>query len=94
MVSRVKKFNRPPPVKFPSLGLFVKYGADATTVEAQAQMMLREKLQGHLPVPEVFGWAQNGGQNFIYMALVEVQTLMDRWSGLNGDEKQAILETW
>ena len=39
-------------------------------------MMLREKLQGHLPVPEVFGWAQNGGQNFIYMALVEGQALM------------------
>lgn len=73
-------FNHPPPVRFPSLGLFVKYGADATIIEAQAQIMLCEKLQGHLPVPEVVGWAQNGGQNFIYMALVEGQTLMDRWS--------------
>ncbi|KAI1991107.1 hypothetical protein LOZ51_004639 [Ophidiomyces ophidiicola] len=55
----------------PSLGLFVKYGADVTIVEAQTQMMVREKLQGQVPVPEVFGWAENGGQRFIYMSLVE-----------------------
>lgn len=76
MVSRVKKFNRPPPVRFPSLGLFVKYGVDATITEAQVQMMLYKRLQGRLPVPEVFGWAQDRGQNFIYMALVEGHALM------------------
>lgn len=76
MVSRVKKFNRPPPVRFPSLGLFVKYGADPTTTEAQVQMMLHKTLQVRLPVPEVFGRAQDRGQNFIYMALLEGQALM------------------
>lgn len=85
-------FNHPPPVRFPSLGMFVKYGADAIIVEAQTQMMLREKLQGRLPVPQVFGWTEDEGQTFIYMALVEGQTLMDRWSDLSGDEKQAICE--
>lgn len=85
-------FNRPPPVRFPSLGMFVKYGADASIVEAQTQIMLREKLEGRLPVPEVFGWTEDGAQTFIYMALVEGQTLMDRWSDLSGREKQAICE--
>ncbi|KAJ6001357.1 hypothetical protein N7522_006584 [Penicillium canescens] len=33
------RFNRPPPVKFPSLGLIVKYGADATVTEAKTQNM-------------------------------------------------------
>ena len=104
-----KKFNRPYPVRFPSLGLFVhipillgrsprvqrhwlRRQANPTIVEAQTQIMLCEKLQDHLPVLEVFGCAENGDQVFIYMALVEGETLMDRWSGLNGDEKQAICE--
>ena len=61
MVSRVKKFNRPPPVRFPSLGLFVKYGVDATITEALVQMMLYKRLQGRLPVPEVFGLGPGSG---------------------------------
>lgn len=42
----VTTFNRPYPVKFPSLmiGLLVKYGADVTVVEALIQMVLCEKF--------------------------------------------------
>ena len=50
---RATLFNRPLPVKLESLGLFVKYGADVGPVEAQTQVMVREKLQGRVPVPEV-----------------------------------------
>ncbi|KAI1949003.1 hypothetical protein LOZ12_002726 [Ophidiomyces ophidiicola] len=87
---RTASFNRPPPVMISSLGLFVKYGADVTIVEAQTQMMVREKLQGQVPVPEVFGWAEDGGQRFIYMSLVEGETLQERWSDMSNNERRAI----
>lgn len=85
-------FNRSPPVKIRSLGLFVKYGADVTITEAETQIMLQERFQGHLPVPEVFGWAEDGGQTFVYMALIEGETLMARWGSLDDNEKQAIFK--
>ncbi|KAI1905945.1 hypothetical protein LOZ12_006396 [Ophidiomyces ophidiicola] len=83
-------FNRPQPLRIPSLGLFVKYGADVTIVEAQTQIMVREKLQGRVPVPEVFGWAEDGGQRFIYMSLIEGETLQERWRDMNDHERWTI----
>lgn len=85
-------FNRPPPVKIPPLGLVVKYGADVTVIEAQTQMKIREQLQGQVPTPEIFGWSEDGGQVFIYMSLVEGETLEERWSGMNEAERQAVCE--
>jgi hypothetical protein len=83
-------FNRPLPVKIPSLGLVVKYGADVTVTEAQTQMEIREQLQGHVPTPEIFGWSEDGGQVFVFMSLVEGETLEERWSSMNEVERQAI----
>lgn len=85
-------FNRSPPVEIRSLGLFVKYGADVTITEAETQIMLQQRFQGRLPVPEVFGWAQDAGQTFVYMALIEGETLMARWGSLDDNEKQAIFK--
>jgi hypothetical protein len=61
-----------------SLGLVVKYGANVTVVEAQTQMMICEQLQGQVPVPEVFGWTEDGDQVFIFMSLIEDETLQER----------------
>lgn len=69
-----RTFDRPPPVMIPVLGLAVKYGRNVTVLEARTQMEIRKQLQGRVPVPEVFGWAEDGGQGFIYMALVQGQT--------------------
>ncbi|KAB8257153.1 phosphotransferase enzyme family protein [Aspergillus pseudonomiae] len=85
-------FYRPPPVKIPSLGLFVKYGADVTVVEAQTQMMLHEHLKDQAPIPKVFGGAEDGGQVFIYMSLVEGETLQERWGGMNEPERLSVCE--
>jgi hypothetical protein len=49
-----------PPVMIPSLGLVVKYRR-VTPAETQTQLMIYEKLQGQVPVPEIFGWAEDGG---------------------------------
>ena len=80
----------PPPVILPSLGLVVKYGIDVTVAEAETQIMLKEQLRGRVPVPEVFGWAKDGKQTFVYMSLIEGETLAARWGDLSHDEKAAI----
>ncbi|KAI5789088.1 kinase-like domain-containing protein [Geopyxis carbonaria] len=84
------RFNRPPPVKFQSLGLIVKYGADVTVTEVKTQIMVYKQLKGKVPVPEVFGWAQDGRQVFLYMSLIAGETLEERWGALNHEEREAV----
>ncbi|KAK2592984.1 hypothetical protein QQS21_009312 [Conoideocrella luteorostrata] len=87
---RAEDFYRPPPVRIPALGLLVKYGADVTVHEAKTQLIIREKLLGHVPIPEVFGWAMDGGQGFIYMQLVQGETLEDRWHVLDEADRRSV----
>lgn len=82
--------HRAPPVLLPSLGLAVKYGTNVTIAEVETQVWMREKLKGRVPIPEVFGWAEDGGQIFIYMSLVEGETLQARFSTMNESERQAV----
>ncbi|KAK9318377.1 hypothetical protein V1522DRAFT_396820 [Lipomyces starkeyi] len=91
-VSGTASFNRPLPVMIPLLGLVVKYGADVTIIEAQTQIVVREKLQGQVPIPKVFGWTKDEGQRFIYMSLIEGEALQERWSDIDNNERQAICE--
>lgn len=79
--------NRPPPVCLPELGLLVKYGTQVARAELEAQLYVYHQLNGRVPVPEVFGWAEEGGQGFVYMALVDGSTLAERWGGLTETER-------
>lgn len=76
----------------PSLGLVVKYGDDVTILEALTQVKVREELQGQVSVPEVFGWSEDGGQGFIYMSMIQGETLEQRWSGMSENERRAVCE--
>ncbi|KAH7354216.1 kinase-like domain-containing protein [Plectosphaerella cucumerina] len=87
---RASYFNRPPPVKFPSLGLVVKYGADVTITEARTQKMVREQVGSQVSIPEVFGWAEDEGQGFIYMSLIQGETLCDRWGDMSETERRSV----
>ncbi|KAK7403968.1 hypothetical protein QQX98_010245 [Neonectria punicea] len=87
---RAKDFYQPPPVVIPSLGLLVKYGARVSVAEAQCLVMLRERLSGKVPVPEVYGWCSHEGQVFIYMELVEGVTLEQRWEALGEEARAAV----
>ncbi|UNI21190.1 hypothetical protein JDV02_007201 [Purpureocillium takamizusanense] len=89
---RAEELSRPSPVTVPSLGLFVKYGADVTVAEVETQIRMRELLQGRVPIPEVFGWADDGGQRFIYMSLVDGDTLQARWGGMSEGERVAVCQ--
>jgi hypothetical protein len=82
---------RHPPVKFPALRLLVKYGSQVSIAEAQCLLLIRE----HVPtvqVPDVYGWRCDGGQNFIYMELLEGSTLQERWDDLNEEERVEICQ--
>lgn len=83
-------FDWPPPVKIEALGLFVKYGTRVTVTEGQTQVWIREKLQGRVYIPEVFGWARDQGQTFLYMSLVDGDPLSERWPGMTTQERLAI----
>ncbi|KAK2024033.1 phosphotransferase enzyme family protein [Colletotrichum zoysiae] len=87
---RAARVYRPPAVKFPSLGLVVKYGSGVTIVEAQTQVMVHERLRGTVPVPEIFALVEDDKQLFIYMSLIEGATLQERWCDLNEDERRMI----
>ncbi|KAH8649244.1 phosphotransferase enzyme family protein [Xylariales sp. PMI_506] len=50
--------------------------------------MVRKYLHDVVPSPEVFEWVEDGNQRFIYMALIDQQTLGIRWPQLNEHEKQ------
>ncbi|KAH7319619.1 kinase-like domain-containing protein [Stachybotrys elegans] len=87
---KATNFNRPPPVQIRKLGLLVKYGGDVTTTEAETQRAVYHALKGRVPIPEVFGWVRDGGQTFIYMELIEGESLMARWTGLNETERLGV----
>ncbi|KAK4249249.1 kinase-like domain-containing protein [Corynascus novoguineensis] len=82
--------NRPPPVKISELGLIVKYGLFVTRAEADAQRFAYQQLQGRVPVPEVIGWAEDAGQGFLYMNLINAPTLSARWRSLTEAERTAL----
>ena len=76
----------------PSLGLVAKYGADTTVTEAQTQIMIDKHLKGQVPASEAFGWAEDEGQLFIYMSLVEGETLQERWGTMDVNERLSVCE--
>ncbi|KAL5589467.1 hypothetical protein FOVSG1_011334 [Fusarium oxysporum f. sp. vasinfectum] len=61
-------------VIFESLGLVVKFGKEprVTVAEGQCLWWLRRHVPS-VPVPEMYGWTEDGGEVFLYMQLVEVK---------------------
>lgn len=89
---RATAFQRPSPVSFPALGLFVKYGSEVTVTEAETQAHLLHVLSGNVPIPEVFGWIQDGGQTFICMSFIQGETLQARFCGMDERERRAVCQ--
>ncbi|KAK0728894.1 hypothetical protein B0T26DRAFT_637032 [Lasiosphaeria miniovina] len=84
--------RRPKPVIFRDLGLVVKFGRDVAETEAKTQQFVHKKLQGTVPVPEVYGWEvdSNRGETYIYMALVAGKTLAAEWGQMSRTNKLAL----
>jgi hypothetical protein len=82
--------NRPAPVLFPSLGLVVKYGRAITIAEGQCLWAVRKLIGQVVPVPEIYGWQTDGDDTFIYMELIQGDTLEQRWDTLTKEEREDI----
>ncbi|KAM0082591.1 hypothetical protein ACKRZS_005214 [Fusarium odoratissimum] len=80
-------------VIFESLGLVVKFGKEprVTVAEGQCLWSLRRHLPS-VPVPEMYGWTEDGGEVFLYMQLVEGVTLEKIWEFLNKEDKTGICD--
>jgi hypothetical protein len=79
---------------FPSLSLAVKRVRltechRASIAEGQTLWALRKFLP-EVSVPEVYGWRRDGRELFLFMELVEGETLHDRWMDLTEQDKTNI----
>ncbi|EJT99899.1 hypothetical protein DACRYDRAFT_95747 [Dacryopinax primogenitus] len=79
---------RPRPVRFPALGLLVKFGTAASIVEGQCLYALQGRTV--LRVPEVYGWTVENGRAFVYVELIRGVTLQDRWEWLSEKSKTVV----
>lgn len=81
---------RPKPVVFAHLKLIVKFGRCVAVEEALCLRMLGNTLPEKVPVPEMYGWRVEKGRVFIYMELIQGETLHDRWDHLSDQGKTLI----
>lgn len=77
-----------PPVLFESLGLVVKCGREDTVSISEGQCLwaLRHLLP-EIPVPEIYGWAEEGGYTMLYMELIHGDTVEKRWDLMSTEER-------
>ncbi|KAJ5562878.1 hypothetical protein N7535_002676 [Penicillium sp. DV-2018c] len=82
---------RPQPVIFEDSGVFVKFGPYVTTAEGQCLRMLKQAFGDELPVPEIYGWrVDEENYVFLYMEIIQGQTLLDSWDELDSLEKSSL----
>lgn len=80
-------------VNFEHLNLVVKFGSPSRVKleEAQAMWAIGQMFPvKDVPVPELFGWRVDKGENFIYMSLIKGPTLGEAWPLLTNEEKTSI----
>lgn len=89
-----EKHPQPKPVIFPHLNLLVKFEHHAQVVVEEALFLraLRTSLANKIPSPEVYGWRAHENIVFIYMKLIQGDTLRERWDTLTTAQKTAITD--
>ncbi|ORY68852.1 kinase-like domain-containing protein [Pseudomassariella vexata] len=77
-----------------SLGLVIKCGRNGTVSISEGQCLwaLRHYLP-ELPVPEIYGWSEEGGYVLLYMELIHGDTVGQRWDSMNSEEKPKLWGT-
>lgn len=79
-------------VQFEALNLLVKYGRYIAIAEGQCLWAIRRLLHSKIPVPEVYGWCEDGGEVFIYMQLLDGVTLESKWDSLSDENRVRVCE--
>jgi aminoglycoside phosphotransferase (APT) family kinase protein len=70
--------------------LVVKYGPSLSIAEGQCLWAIQKSIGQEVPVPEVYDWCRHRNDVFIYMQLVEGQTLEDAWDTLAENDRTQI----
>lgn len=84
---------QPQPIIFENSGVFVKFGPYVTIAEAQCLRMLKRTFGDEILVPEIFGWrVDEENYVFLYMELIQGQTLLHSWDELNSLEKSSLCD--
>lgn len=79
-------------VRYPSLGLCVKYSQRVHLNEARALFLVNRHLGKSFPAPEIYGWRKDGADAFIYMELLEGEPLDDVWHLVPEVDRQAVCD--
>ncbi|KAG5301088.1 phosphotransferase enzyme family protein [Histoplasma ohiense] len=91
-----EQFNKHPQsslVKFEHLNILVKFGPSVTVEEALTLRMLQTSFAEKIPVPEVYDWRVYQNSVFIYMELIQGDTLYDQWHSLNELDRNFYLQS-
>ncbi|KAI3393235.1 hypothetical protein diail_4562 [Diaporthe ilicicola] len=83
-------FQAPHIVRYPSLGLCVKYSQKVRLNEARALFLLNRHLGKSFAAPEIYGWQKDGADTFIYMELLKGEPLDDVWHSLPETDRQMV----
>jgi aminoglycoside phosphotransferase (APT) family kinase protein len=84
---KARHLSRSMTVRFEDLKLVVKYGREITIAEALCLWAIRRFLPDQVPVPEVYGWCEDGGEFFMHMELIQDETLEKKWKSLSKPER-------
>lgn len=70
----------------------VEFGFDESIAEGQCLYAIRRILGLNFPIPEIFGWCEEGEKTFIFMELIDGLTLEARWTGLSAVERYNVAQ--
>lgn len=88
LASKDQSIHDGPQLSLSSLCIFWSHMAQAPLPrKPQCLWAVGKHLRGRVPVPEVYGWRRDGNDVFIYMELVQGQTLAQRWESLTDTER-------
>jgi aminoglycoside phosphotransferase (APT) family kinase protein len=68
----------------------VKWGSDVSVSEGQCLYTVGRLLKYHVPVPEIYGWREDGGEIFLYMENLQGQTLEQVWENIDRDDRDSL----
>lgn len=70
----------------------MKYGHGISIAEGQCLWAIQQFLRNNVPVPEIYGWREDGDETFIYMELIDGDTLQERWTSLSSVDRVRLCE--
>ncbi|KAI2730428.1 hypothetical protein CBS147332_2280 [Penicillium roqueforti] len=84
------KLPSPEEVRLQAKAQHLAEGGIVRTSEGQCLYALGQLLKDDIPIPEIYGWREDGGETFLYMEYLQGQTLEQVWDNLGPDNRVSI----